>query len=218
MLAAALGQDRGGGALQDLQQRLLDALAGDIAGDRRVFALPGDLVDLVDVDDAGLGLLDVEVRGLDQLEKDVLDVLTDIAGLRQRRGVGEREGDVEHPGEGLREQRLAGAGGAEQQDVGLGELDALFAAAGAVLARLHPLVVVVDGDRQGLLGGVLADDIAVQELVDLPRFGELLPPHLGGLGELLLDDFVAEVNALVADVHTRSRDELLHLLLALPAE
>ncbi len=33
------------------------------------------LSDLVDVDDAGLGLLDVVVGGLDELEQDVLDVL-----------------------------------------------------------------------------------------------------------------------------------------------
>ena len=88
----------------------------------------------------------------------------------------------------------------------------------AVLAGLDPLVVVVDRDREGLLRGLLADDVALEELVDLPRLGEFLPPHLGGLGELLLDDLVAEIDALVADVHTGSCDELLHLLLALSAE
>ena len=79
VLAAALRRDRGRRALQDLQQGLLDALAGDVAGDRRVFALAGDLVDLVDVDDPGLGLLDVVVGRLDQLQQDVLDVLADVA-------------------------------------------------------------------------------------------------------------------------------------------
>src|SRR2546430_10871615 len=49
------------GPLENLQQRLLHALAGDVARDRRVIRLPRDLVDLVDVDDPGLGLLDVEV-------------------------------------------------------------------------------------------------------------------------------------------------------------
>jgi hypothetical protein len=84
VLAAALRRHRGRRALEDLQQRLLHALAGHVAGDRRVLALAGDLVDLVDVDDAGLGLLDVEVGGLDELEEDVLDVLADVAGLGQR--------------------------------------------------------------------------------------------------------------------------------------
>ena len=85
------GGTEAGRALEDLQQRLLDALAGDVARDRRVVGLARDLVDLVDVDDPGLGLLDVVVGGLDQLQQDVLDVLADVAGLGQRRGVGDRE-------------------------------------------------------------------------------------------------------------------------------
>ena len=97
MLAPALGRHRSGRALEDLQQRLLDALAGDVTGDRRVVGLARDLVDLVDVDDPGLGLLDVVVGGLDQLEQDVLDVLADVARLGQRGGVGDCERDVQDP-------------------------------------------------------------------------------------------------------------------------
>src|SRR5205807_2554741 len=101
VLAAALGRDRSRRALQDLEQRLLHTLAGDVAGDRRVLGLAGDLVDLVDVDDPGLGLLDVVVGRLDQLEEEVLDVFPDVAGFRQRRGVGDGERDVEEPGHRL---------------------------------------------------------------------------------------------------------------------
>ena len=125
MLAAALRGHGGLGALEDLQQRLLHTLAGDVAGDRRVLALAGDLVDLVDVDDAGLGALDVVVGGLDQLEQNVLDVLADIAGLGQRGGIGDGERHVEHLGQRLRQVGLTAAGGAEHQDVGLGQFDGL---------------------------------------------------------------------------------------------
>ena len=111
VLAPALRRHRGHRALEDLEQRLLHALARHVARDRRVVGLARDLVDLVDVDDPGLGLLHVEVGGLDQLEEDVLDVLADVAGLGERRGVGDRERDVEDLGERLREQRLAAAGG-----------------------------------------------------------------------------------------------------------
>ncbi len=75
MLAAALGRHVGHGPLEDLEQRLLHALAGDVPGDRRVLALACDLVHLVDVDDAALALLDIVAGGLQQLEDDVLDVL-----------------------------------------------------------------------------------------------------------------------------------------------
>ena len=91
VLAAALRRHRRDRSLEDLQQRLLDSLARHVARDRRVVRLARDLVDLVDVDDPGLGLLDVEVGGLNQLQEDVLDVLADVTRLGQRRGVGDRE-------------------------------------------------------------------------------------------------------------------------------
>jgi hypothetical protein len=78
--------------------------------------------------------------------------------------------------------------------------------------------VVVHRDGEGLLGLVLTDDVGVEELVDLARLGQAVPLDIGRLGELLLDDLVAEIDALVADVHARSGDELLDLLLALTAE
>src|SRR3954447_8581196 len=214
VLATTLRRHGRGGAFEDLQQRLLHAFTGDVTRDRRVLALAGDLVDLVDVDDAGLGLLDVVVSGLDQLEQDVLDVLADITGLGERCRVRDREGDVEHLREGLRQQRLAAAGRAEQHDVGLLQLDRVLVAG----AGLDPLVVVVDGDRQRLLRVVLPDHIAVEELVDLFRLGQLVELDVGAFGQLLFDDLVAQVDALVADVDAGACDEFLDLLLALPAE
>ena len=214
VLASALRRHRGDRALEDLQQRLLDALARDVARDRRVVRLPRDLVDLVDVDDPGLGLLDVEVGGLDQLEEDVLDVLADVAGLGQRGRVGDRERDVEDPRERLREQRLPAAGRAEQEDVRLLQLDV-----GLVrLPHADALVVVVDRDGERALRLLLRDDVVVQDGVDVPRAREVVEVERGGSGELLVDDLVAEIDALVADVDAGTGDQLLHLPLALAAE
>jgi hypothetical protein len=95
----------------ELQQRLLHAFARHVARDRGVVGLARDLVDLVDVDDAALRLLDVVVAVLQQLLDDVLDVLADVAGLGQRRGVGDHERHVQQARQRLREQRLARAGG-----------------------------------------------------------------------------------------------------------
>src|SRR5262249_52806052 len=89
---------------------------------------------------------------------------------------------------------------------------------GARGAELDALVVVVDGHGQDPLGVVLADDVVVQELEDLTRLGQLVEAQLGGLGQLLLDDLVAQVDALVADVHAGPGDQLLDLLLGLAAE
>jgi hypothetical protein len=222
VLASALRRHGGRRPFQDLQQGLLDALAGDVAGDRRILALAGDLVDLVDVDDPGLGLLDVVVGRLDQLEQDVLDILADIPGLGQRGGVGDRERDVQHPGERLGQVSLAAAGRADEQNVRLGQLDGLVlrvpAGARAALAVADPLVVVVHRHRECLLGHVLSDDVRVEEVVDLPRLGELGEADLGAFVQLFLDDLVAEIYAFVADVNAGTGDELLDLLLALTAE
>src|SRR5262249_20944336 len=214
VFAAPLGRDAGRGALDDLEEGLLDALPRDVARDRRIVTFAGDFVDFVDVDDPALTLLDVVVGVLEEREDDVLDVLADVAGLRQAGGVRDRERHLEEAGEGLGEQRLAGPGRADQQDVRLLQLDV----AGDELG-VDPLVVVVHRDREDLLGTLLADHVLVEDLLDLRR----LRHGRGGSERLFLvaflgDDVVAEVDALVADVDGGAGDELAHLVLALPAE
>jgi hypothetical protein len=54
--------------------------------------------------------------------------------------------------------------------------------------------------------------------VDFPRFGQVLQLDRRGSGELLVDDLVAEVDALVADVDAGARDQLFDLALRLAAE
>ena len=115
---------------------------------------------------------DVEVGGLDEAQQDVLDVLADVAGLGQRGRVGDAEGHVEDLGQRLGQQRLAGAGGADQQDVGLAELDVVDGVAG-----VDALVVVVDRDGEDLLGLLLADDVRVELVLDLARAGERARPR-----------------------------------------
>jgi len=83
----------------------------------------GRSVHLVDVDDPALALLDVVTGVLQQLEDDVLDVLADVAGLGKRGCVHQGEPGRQQPREGLREERLAGAGRADQEDVRLLDLD-----------------------------------------------------------------------------------------------
>src|SRR5262249_28086440 len=110
VLAAALRGNVGHRAFENLEQRLLDALARDVAGDGGILVLAADLVDLVDIDDALLALFDVAAGRLQQLEDDVLDILAHIARFGERRRVDDREGDRQQLGERLREERLSGTG------------------------------------------------------------------------------------------------------------
>ena len=190
---------------------------GDVAGDRRVVGLAGDLVDLVDVDDPGLGLLDVVVGGLDQLQQDVLDVLADVAGLGQRRRVGDRERDVEDPRQRLGEQRLAAAGRAEQQDVRLLQLDpprrsSVCRRSGRACSGCRRRPRAPAWRRPG------RPRTRSRIVVDLLRLGQVLELEARRRGQLLVDDLVAEVDALVADVDAGAGDQLLDLALRLAAE
>ena len=54
MLAPALRRHAGNRSLQNFQQRLLHTLTRDISGDRGALALSGNLVDLVNIDNACL--------------------------------------------------------------------------------------------------------------------------------------------------------------------
>ena len=213
MLAAALRRHRSDGAFHDLEQRLLDALARHIAGDRGIVGLARNLVDLVDIDDAALGALDIVVGGLQQLQNDVLDIFADIARFGERRRIGHGEGHVEDARERLGEQRLAAAGRADEQDVRLREFDVVV-----LLRVIEALVVIVDGDGENLLGMVLADDIVVEHLADLVRRRHaILRLHQRGL-VLLADDVHAQFDAFIADEYGRAGNQLADLVLALAAE
>src|SRR5205814_10215134 len=67
VLLAAARSDVGAGALDDLEERLLHALAADIAGGARRIALARDLVELVDVDDATVVLVRVVVGEVEEV-------------------------------------------------------------------------------------------------------------------------------------------------------
>ena len=100
---------------------------------------------------------------------------------------------------------LAGTGGAEQENVRLAELQPV-ALGDRALAHLDALVVVVDGHAHGALGALLADDVLVEEVEDLLRLGQLQGNTRAGVAELLIDDLIAQLDALVADVDARACD------------
>ena len=117
VFASSLGRHVGDRALQHLQQGLLYPFAGHIAGDRGVFTLASNLVDLIDVDDAALGLFHIQVGLLQQPQQDVLHVFTHIASFGEGGGVSDGEGHIQHFGQGLGQQGLAATRGPDQQDV-----------------------------------------------------------------------------------------------------
>ena len=88
--------------------------------------------------------------------QDGLDLVADILCLGQRGGIGGDEGQVEDAGQRFAEQGLAGAGRADEQDIALGQFDAVRR------AGRHAPEMAVDGDGERLLGGFLADHVLVE--------------------------------------------------------
>ena len=83
--------------------------------------------------------------------------------------------------------------------------------------------MVVNSNRQHLLGAVLADNVRVQVLVDLGRRRQLgkRQARFGGgwRGRFFVDNFAAQIDALVADVDgAGSSDEPSDLVLAFSAK
>ena len=215
MLASALRRNVRDRALDDLQQRLLHALAGDVARNRGILALAGDLVDLVNVDDAALGELHVVIRRLQKTQEDILHIVADVARLGERGRVRDGERHLEDAGERLGKERLAAAGGTEQQDVALLQLHVVSA------AEEDALIVVVDRHAQRDLGLVLSDHILVEHGADLVRGGDLIGRiELVLLGLIaVLHDLHAQPHALVTDAHTGGAlDHAVRFLLRLAAE
>jgi glycerol-3-phosphate dehydrogenase len=195
---------------QHLEQGLLDALPGDVASIGGVHDALGDLVGLVDVHDTLLRLLLIEVGVLQEAHDDILHVLPHIARLGDGRGVGNGEGDLKDLGEGLGQEGLSGAGGADEQNVALLQLHALDG-----LLGVDALVVIVNGHGEGLLGLLLADHIVIQCPLDAGGFGKAAQAlH----AELLGQDVIADLNALVADERLGARDELSDFAFTLAAE
>ena len=217
VLAAPLGRDVGDGPFEHFQQGLLHPFARHVAGDRDVLAGLANLVDLVDEQDAPLGLLDVEVGGVQQLEQQVLDVLTHVARFGEGGRVANGERDLQGPGQGAGEQGLPRACRTNQQDVRLLDFDVVF----GVGSEHEPLVVVVHRNCEHLLGLLLPDHVIVELRDNLAGGRNLVEegPRRAPPALLLVENRLAKLNAFPTDVHiARSFDERSDIAVAFAAE
>ena len=178
MLAPALGWNIGDGSFKNLEQGLLHAFAGDVASDGRVLILAANLVDFIDIDDAGLRPANVAIGGLQELQNDVLDVFADVASFSQRGRIDDGKRNVQHPGQRLRHQGFARSRRPDQHDVRFRELNAI---AGSLAVHINSLVVVVNRDCQLLLGLFLPDYVLIEESLNFLRLGKLVGGDAGGV-------------------------------------
>ena len=212
VLALAARRELDDVALEHLQQGLLDALVARVGRDGVVGAgLAGDLVELIEVDDAVLGFLDILVGCIVEVADGDLYIGADKARLCEARGIRDGERHVEELREVGEQRRLAAAGRAEHDDVRLLDLRAVVIR----VAVLHALVVVVDGDGEDLLRAVLVDDVLIEVLLDDVRLvlledlvklgGEVRLLFLGRVLFVELDVVGELLDAVLADAEARGR-------------
>ena len=163
MLAATLRGDAANRTLEDLEKRLLNAFARDIARDRYVVGLRRDLVYFVDVDYAALCELNVAVGVLEKVADEILDVFANIARLSEHRRVADGERNAEHLRKRPRKKRLACSRWSNKENVRFLDLYIGKILVLALLRGLEAAVVVVDGNGKHLLHFVVADDILVEK-------------------------------------------------------
>ena len=141
MLPASLRRHIRHRALHNLQQSLLHSFPGHIPGDGGIFALPGDLIHLVDIDDPILSPLHVIVRRLDQFQQDILHVLAHIPCLREGGGICNGKGHIDDLRQCLGQISFAAAGGTHHDDIALLEFHIV-----QIPGRHYPFIMIVDGN------------------------------------------------------------------------
>jgi hypothetical protein len=89
---------------------------------------------------------------------------------------------------------------------------------GDILAEGYTLIVIVDGYGENLLGLLLSHNVLIEILFDLVRCGDVFKKFVGKDILFFVQDLLADVYALIADVNSRSGDQPACDVGALPAE
>jgi hypothetical protein len=172
----------------------------ETSGDRRIFVLAANLIDFVNIDNAGLGSGYVPIRCLEQLEDNVFNILTYISGFGQGGRVHDGERYIQHLRQGVRQQGLAASSWTYEEDVRLRELHIVAPRP----VHLDALVVVVNRYRQLLFSLILPDNVLIEKALHLLRFGQVCGCSTGlSFAPVIFQDGVADRDALVTDVGPR---------------
>jgi hypothetical protein len=101
----------------------------------------------------------------------------------------------------LSQKSLPGSSGSYQEDVGFLNFDV-----GAAASDLDPFVMLVDGYRETLFRFILSDHILVEKILDLTRLRKWRAGRYGLRLLIVGDDLIADVDAFIANVNSRTRN------------
>ena len=169
MFSSALWRHTCNGSFQNFQKCLLYALTGHISGNGCILGFSCDLVDLININDSVLCTFNIIICRLNNLQKNILNILANIACLCESSGICDGKRNIQKSCQCLCKKRLTGTCRTKHQNITLLQLHI------QIFGSKNSLVMIVNSYRKCLLGIILADDIFVQNAVNLFRFQKVDP-------------------------------------------
>ena len=166
MLTSSLRRNVDHRTFEQFKQSLLYAFTADITRDGGVVSLTGNLVYLVDEDNALFCLGHIVIGHLKQTGEDTLDIFAYITSFGQHGRIHYRKGYMQQFGYGTRQKGFTGSGAAHHNDVRLFNLHIITA-----VFLQQTFVVVIYRYGKKTFGIVLTNHVLVEEILYFYRFG-----------------------------------------------
>ena len=178
VLTASCWRNTSNRTLKNLQKCLLNAFTGDITSNREVLGLASNLINLIDVDNTYLSALNIAICGSNELKQDILDIFTNVTSLGKGGCVSNGKRNLKKTSKCLSKQGFTSTGWAQEQDVGLCNLNILLAFLRLIVARKNTTIVVVHRYRHSTLCVFLTHYVLRQLIVNLMRSWQIFDDRL----------------------------------------
>ena len=160
MLASALWRNTGFCSLQDFQKCLLYAFTGNITGNGYIFCFFCDFINLIEINNTMLSTLNIIIRCLNDFEKNVFNIFSDISCFRQCRCICNCKRNIQNFSKRLCQICLTGAGRTYHQNITLLQFNVHIGA-------IHnSLIVIVNCYRKCFFCILLSNYIFIQKGFD----------------------------------------------------
>ena len=132
------------------------SLTGDIPGDGYIFGTFGNLINLININDANLSFLHIVICRLQQTYQNIFNIIADITRFRQRRRITDRKGNIQFFGQNPGQQCLARTSRPDQQNIALLDLyfRRQFVSRGDIL---QAFIMIVNRNRKNTLDPFLTN-------------------------------------------------------------
>ena len=207
MLASTLRRNINHGTFQEFQQSLLYTFATHITRDRRIIALAGYLINLINEHNSPFCCSHIIISNLQQTRQDAFNVFTHITCFSKHSGINNGERNIQHLSYCTRQQGFTCTGTTNHDDITLFDFYTIF-----ILWLLQTLVVVIYSDSQIALSLILTDDIFIQVFFDFYRLWHLFEnkltlSSLRSQDSCRLYDFISLLSAIFANEAIDTRNE-----------